>query len=66
MVKVNVELEDWVQKIIDETVARHIAQCPNVDRIRRLELSASKAIGMAIGAGTVGGLVIQLISMFQK
>jgi hypothetical protein len=61
MAKVNVELEDWVQRIIDETVARHINSCPNSERINRIELSMAKALGMAVGAGAVGGLIIRLV-----
>ena len=61
MTKVNVELEDWVQRIIDETVARHINSCPNSERINRIELSMAKALGMAIGAGAVGGLIVRIV-----
>jgi hypothetical protein len=61
MAKVNVELEDWVQRIIDETVARHINSCPNSERINRIELSMAKAFGMAIGAGAVGGFIVRII-----
>ena len=65
MVRITEELEPWVQRIIDETVARHIIQCPNHDRITRLELSFSKAVGMAVGAGAMGGLVVQLVGMLK-
>jgi hypothetical protein len=61
MAKVNIELEDWVQRIIDETVARHINSCPNSERINRIELSMAKAFGMAIGAGAVGGFIVRII-----
>jgi hypothetical protein len=65
MVRITEELEPWVQRIIDETVSRHIIQCPNHDRITRLELSFSKAVGMAVGAGAMGGLVVQLVGMLK-
>jgi hypothetical protein len=65
MVRITEELEPWVQRIIDETVSRHIIQCPNHDRITRLELSFSKAVGMAVGAGAMGGLVVQFIGMLK-
>jgi hypothetical protein len=61
MAKVNVELEDWVQRIIDETVARHINSCPNSERINRIELSMAKALGMALGAGAVGGFIVRIV-----
>jgi hypothetical protein len=63
--KVNVELEDWVQRIIDETVARHINSCPNAERINRIELSLSRAIGMGVGAGAVGGLIVQIAGLMK-
>ena len=65
MVRITEELEPWVQRIIDETVSRHIIQCPNHDRITRLELSFSKAVGMAVGAGATGGVVVQLIGLLK-
>jgi hypothetical protein len=61
MAKVNVELEDWVQRIIDETVAQHVIKCPNSERINRIELSMAKALGMALGAGAVGGFIVRII-----
>ncbi len=61
MAKINVELEDWVQRIIDETVARHINSCPNSERINRIELSMAKALGMAVGAGAVGGFIVRIV-----
>ena len=59
--KVNVELEPWVRAIIHETIAEHIKDCPLGERVRRLELSWSKAVGMCVGAGMVGGLVMKLL-----
>ena len=65
--RISVELEPWVERIVDETVARfmaeHVNKCPNGGRITRLELSFSRAVGMAIGAGAVGGVAAQLVSL---
>lgn len=61
MTKVTVELEDWVQRIIDETVARHTVNCPQAEAIASIKLSLARATGIAIGAGAVGGFVVRLL-----
>ena len=65
MAKVTEELEPWVKRVIRETLAEHAADCPLHDRVTRLELSFSKAVGMAVGAGAMGGLVVQLVGMLK-
>ena len=55
--KVSVDLEPWVEAVIDRALSKHIQDCPIESRVRKLELSWAKACGMAIGAGAIGGLV---------
>ena len=57
-----VPVEKWVEEIIRRTVAEHIASCPNIDRIQRLEVRLSSLVAFMAGSGTLGGIAGGLLA----
>jgi hypothetical protein len=58
----DVPIEKWVEEIIRRTVAEHLATCPNVVRIQRLEVKWSTLMGFMAGSGTLGGIAGGIVS----
>ena len=52
----HVPIEQWVEEIIRRTVAEHLSNCPNAERIQRLEVKWGTLLGFMAGSGTLGGL----------
>lgn len=49
-------LADWVERVIDRALEKHINTCPLHARVHRLELRFASFIAFMIGTGVVGGL----------
>jgi hypothetical protein len=58
----DVAIEKWVEEIIRRTVAEHMASCPNVARIQRIEVRFSSLVGFMFGSGTLGGVAGGLLA----
>ena len=63
MTKISVELEPWVEAVIDRALTKHVLSCPLSERVSRIELSWAKVCGMVVGGGAVGGLLIKVMGM---
>ena len=63
MTKVSIEIEPWVEAVIDRALARHVNDCPLHERVRKIELSWAKVLGMVIGGGAVGGFVAKIVGI---
>ena len=48
-------LPDWVERIIDSALTKHLQTCPVPERVRKLEVRLATLVGYMIGSGVVGG-----------
>ena len=59
------DLAPWVERIVDETVARHTLTCPVAPRVDRLEGRFYVLFGYMLGACVLGGagsaIIIKLL-----
>ncbi len=48
-------LDEWVERVIDRALDKHIASCPLSHRVRAVEMRMSSLIGYMVGSGVVSG-----------
>lgn len=55
-------LADWVERVIDRALEKHINTCPLHARVHRLEIRFSSFVAFMIGTGVVGGVAGSLLT----